>query len=97
MKKPLLILMLSAATVRAEDPEDRKHCYIQVTTDFKTANYGYKSGCNVLRTVTDTAGRSFVSLNSLNEFPELFDSKTRITIYWLTTEAFPQDTTNGTF
>lgn len=95
MKKTLLILLLSALTATAAD--DNKHCYIQVTADFKTANEGYRSGSNVLRTITDTAGHIYVSVNAVNEFPELFDERTKATFYWLTPDAFPQDTTNGNF
>lgn len=98
MKKTIFILLLSVFTVRAEESGSQKHCYIQVTADFKAANDGYRSGCNVLKTVTDTAGNHYVSSNALNEFPELFDARTRANFYWLTPDDFPKDTSlKGTF
>lgn len=65
------------------------HCYIPVTQEFKNANEGAQIGCNALATATTTDGRIVVSLNAVNEFPDLFTDRSWLTLLWLEAEDFP--------
>lgn len=65
------------------------HCYIVISEAFKAENEGYTSGANTLKTATTNDGRIVVSANTLNDFPELFIDRSRLTPLFLTTEDFP--------
>lgn len=91
MKKTLLIL---AAIGLISFSEGDKHCYVKVTKTFYNEFNGYKKGCNVLNAAIDTNGDYYISINAYNEFQELFETKSSATIYWLSPNAFPQDTMN---
>lgn len=65
------------------------HCYILVNQSFKDENEGLKSGANELKTATTNDGRIVISANTLNDFPELFIERSRLTPLFLTTEDFP--------
>ena len=66
-----------------------KHCFILVTQTFKNANEGAVNGCNILSTATTLDERIVVSINAVNEFPELFLDRLRFTPIWLDKNDFP--------
>lgn len=68
-----------------------KHCYVKVTQTWYNQNRGYTKGPNTLEGARDTSGNYFISISSYNEFPELFDNRTNVTLYWLYPNAFPAD------
>lgn len=64
------------------------HIYILLTADFKAANEGKVNGANILKTATTKDGRIVTSANALNEFPELFIDRSRVTLVALSVEDF---------
>lgn len=64
------------------------HIYILLTADFKAANEGKENGANILRTATTKDGRIVISANALNDFPELFVDRSRVTLLPLAASDF---------
>ncbi len=89
MKKTILILTAFAIMAFTEG---EKHCYVRVTKTWYDTYKGYTKGTNVLNGEKDTSGNYYISLNSYNEFQELFENKSTVTLYWLYPNAFPKDT-----
>ena len=67
----------------------KKHCFILVTQTFKNANEGAVNGCNILNTATTSDGRIVISINAVNEFPDLFLDRLHFTPVWLDINDFP--------
>lgn len=70
----------------------KKSCYITITADFAATNDGYRSGCNVFKYATTKDGQIVCSANSLNEFPELFDGRSRVNTLFLSPSDFNEKT-----
>lgn len=87
--KKLLVLLSTIFFVAFSDGE--KHCYVKVTKSWYEQNKGYTKGANVLSGGVDTLGNYYISINTYNEFPELFESKSSATLYWLYPNAFVKD------
>lgn len=64
-------------------------CYIQITAAFAAANNGYKAGPNVFRSAITNDGIYVVNANALNDFPELFADRSRLTPLFLKQSDFP--------
>lgn len=92
MKKIILVLAAFISLSFSAGEGSAVHCYVRVTKAWRTANEGYTKGVNVLHCAKDTSGYDYVSLNAYNEFQELFDKKSSITLYWLYENAFVKDT-----
>lgn len=88
------ILFILAIIVLSSFMEDTKYCWVNVPDGFKDRHNYYKKGVNTLVVVVDTSGKEYVSCNSLNEFPELFDTLSNLKFEWLAPEAFPVDSTD---
>jgi hypothetical protein len=71
-----------------------KHCYIPITASFKEAHEGTESGCNVFKTLQTNEGQFVISINAVNEFPDLFADRLRFTPLWLSVDEF---NTNSNF
>lgn len=71
-----------------------KHCYLVVPAGFKLAFVGYQKDGNTLAVVVDSQGRELVSLNAVNEFPDVFKdgidgASFQVEYVWLGPEDFP--------
>lgn len=68
-----------------------EHCYLEIPDAFARLIKGRTKGVNVLRPVQASNGSWYISLNVVNEFPELFKGKgqTTFSIAWLTVDDFP--------
>lgn len=74
----------------------RKVCYLVVNEAFKTAYEGMRMGVNILTTATTIDGRIVVSLNAVNEFPQVFEGigQDTFSIAWLSGADFPSPPLN---
>lgn len=92
MKKLIIVLVVSVGLISFNEAD--KHCYVKVTKSFAQEFNGYTKGVNVLNATKDTSGDYYISINAYNEFQELFESKSSVTLFWLYPNAFPSDTVN---
>ena len=69
-----------------------KHCYLIVPQVFAQAHTDTRKECNVMAFAIDKAGRYCISLNAVNEFPEIFMGIGQMTfpVAWLDAEDFPR-------
>lgn len=68
------------------------HCYLILPVGWSVPYLGTVSGANVFATVTDLQNRELVSLNAVNEFPDIFKTVDvgALPLAWLDSSAFPQ-------
>lgn len=68
-----------------------KHTFIVVSQSFATQYDGYQAGCNVLKVAVTNDGIRVTSANALNEFPELFEGRSTVSVKQLSPEDFPSE------
>ena len=73
-----------------------KYCYIILSDEFVSQHENHQNGANIFSYLKDNSGRNCASLNSVNDFPDIFSilDPSTLQLVWLERSDFPLPTNN---